>query len=77
MDDKLEESERQDVQMTHLNPENDSGSVDKADLRIDSLEPSGMDDLDGDPQFRGKANYNGLSPITRKSERERKKISYD
>ena len=32
--------------MTHLNPENDSGSVDKADLRIDSLEPSGMDDLD-------------------------------
>jgi hypothetical protein len=63
--------------MTHLNPENDSGSVDKADLRIDSLEPSGMDDLDGDPQFRGKTSYNGLSPITRKSERERKKISYD
>ena len=65
--------------MTHLNPEMDSGSQDKGDLRIDTLEPSGMDDLDmaGDPQFRGKASYNGLSPITRKSERERKNISYD
>jgi hypothetical protein len=79
MEDKIEESERQDVQMTHLNPEADSGSVDKGELRLDTLEPSGVDDLDmaGDPQFRGKTNYNGLSPITRKSERERKNISYD
>lgn len=65
--------------MTHLNPDADSGSLDKGDLRIDTLEPSGMDDLDmaGDPSSRNKANYNGLSPITRKSERERKNISYD
>jgi len=51
MEDKIEETERQDVQMTHLNPEMDSGSQDKGDLRIDTLEPSGMEDLDmaGDP----------------------------
>jgi hypothetical protein len=65
--------------MTPINPEMESGSLDKAELRIDTLEPSAIDDLDNasDPQFRGKTNFNGQSPITRKSERERKNISYD
>jgi len=79
VDDKIDEFERQDAQMTHLNPEMDAGSQDKGELRIDTLEPSGIEDMDmaSDPQFRGKVNYNGLSPVTRKSERERKNISYD
>jgi hypothetical protein len=79
VEDKIDEFERQDVQMTQLNPEMDVGSQDKGELRIDTLEPSAIEDMDmaNDPQFRGKVNYNGLSPVTRKSERERKNISYD
>lgn len=78
MDDKGEDSDRQDAQLNRMDPELDVISQDK-DLRVDTMEQSGIDDMDmaSDPQFRGKANYNGLSPITRKSERERKNISYD
>jgi hypothetical protein len=80
VDDKIDDFERQDAQMTHINPEIDAGSQDKGELRIDTLEPSGIEvdmDMASDPQFRGKVSYNGLSPITRKSERDRKTISYD
>ena len=62
--------------MTNLNPEmQDSGSPkDVGDLRIETGEPSGADG--GDPDMAG-GTARGLSPITRKSERERKNISYD
>lgn len=63
------------------NPEADALSQDKPDLRVETGEPSGLDNLDmdmgPDSQLRSKVSYNGLSPITRKSERERKNIRYD
>jgi hypothetical protein len=67
--------------MTNINPEHETGSHEKGDLRMESYEPSGIEavesDMAGDARYANKGDYNGLSPITRKSERERKNISYD
>jgi hypothetical protein len=75
-DDKMEESERQDDLMTHMNPEIEAISHEK-ELRVDTMEQSAYEDNDmaSDPNHRSRVN--GLSPITRKSEREHKNIDYD